>query len=182
VSNRTSRPVDRRLLWKRRSRTILTVLTTVLTIALVAAGLVLSAGQAGLFRGKPPTLLGVQGDRLPPPYVTRNNVHSQAAIWGEQYAHTAIEPLPAQADGTQTMERLRSLLETTPGAHVVKAGPDYLYVQYTTEWLRFVDDAEFWFDPVAQRVQVRSASRLGESDLGVNRARIEALRQRLASP
>jgi uncharacterized protein (DUF1499 family) len=80
------------------------------------------------------------------------------------------------------MERLRSLVEATPGAQVVKAGPDHLYVQYTTKWLRFVDDAEFWFDPVAQRVQVRSASRLGEGDLGVNRARIEALRQRLASP
>ena len=55
-------------------------------------------------------------------------------------------------------------------------------MQYTTKWLRFVDDAEFWFDPVAQRIQVRSASRLGEGDLGVNRARIEALRQRLANP
>jgi uncharacterized protein (DUF1499 family) len=114
--------------------------------------------------------------------VTRNNVHSQAAIWGPQYAHTTIEPLPAQADGAQTMERLRSLVEATPGAQVMKAGPDYLYVQYTTKWLRFVDDAEFWFDPVAQRIQVRSASRLGEGDLGVNRARIEALRQRLANP
>jgi uncharacterized protein (DUF1499 family) len=79
------------------------------------------------------------------------------------------------------MERLRSLVEATPGAQVVKAGPDYLYVQYTSKWLRFVDDAEFWFDPVAQRVQVRSASRLGEGDLGVNRARIEALRKRLAN-
>ena len=67
-------------------------------------------------------------------------------------------------------------------AKVIKAGPDYLYAQYTTKWMRFVDDAEFWFDPAAQRVQVRSASRLGHGDLGVNRARIEALRQRLSSP
>ena len=70
----------------------------------------------------------------------------------------------------------------TPGAQVVRAGPDHLCVQYTTKWLKFVDDAEFWFDPVAQKVQLRSASRLGESDLGLNRARIEALRQRLAQP
>ena len=161
---------------------MLKLVTIVLSITLAAGALVLIAGQAGMFRGKPPTLLGVQGGRLPPPYVTRNNVHSQAGIWGAQYAHTAIEPLPAQADGQQAMEQLRTLVETTPGAHVVKAGPDYLYAQYTTKWLRFVDDAEFWFDPVAQRIQVRSAARLGESDLGVNRARIEALRQRLASP
>jgi uncharacterized protein (DUF1499 family) len=167
---------------KRKRGIMLKLVTIVLVIALAVGGLVLIAGQAGMFRGKPPTLLGVQGGRLPPPYVSRNNVHSQAGIWSAQYAHTAIEPLPAQADGLQAMERLRSLVETTPGAQVVKAGPDYLYAQYTTKWLRFVDDAEFWFDPVAQRIQVRSASRLGESDLGVNRARIEALRQRLASP
>ena len=167
---------------KRKLGIMLKLVTIMLAIALAVGCLVLIAGQAGMFRGKPPTLLGVQGGRLPPPYVTRNNVHSQAGIWGAQYAHTAIEPLPAQADALQTMERLRSLVETTPGAHVVKAGPDYLYAQYTTKWLRFVDDAEFWFDPVAQRIQVRSASRLGESDRGVNRARIEALRQRLASP
>jgi uncharacterized protein (DUF1499 family) len=80
------------------------------------------------------------------------------------------------------MARLRGLVEATPGARVVKAEPDYLYAQYTTKWMRFVDDAEFWFDPAAQSVQVRSASRLGHGDLGVNRARIEALRQRLSSP
>jgi uncharacterized protein (DUF1499 family) len=155
------------------------MLLTVLTLLLVAAALLLTAAQAGLFRGKPPSLLGVQGGRLPPPYPTPNNVHSQAAIWGPAYAHTLIEPLPAQGDGPATMARLRRLIEATPGAHVVKASPDYLYVQYTTKWMKFVDDAEFWFDPAAGRIQVRSASRLGQGDLGVNRARIEDLRKRL---
>jgi uncharacterized protein (DUF1499 family) len=159
-----------------------TMLLTVLALGLVLAGLLLAAGQAGLFRGKPPSLLGVQGGRLPPPYSTPNNVHSQALVWGPEYAHTAIAPLPAQADGPSTMARLRGLVEATPGARVVKAEPEYLYAQYTTKWMRFVDDAEFWFDPAAQSVQVRSASRLGHGDLGVNRARIEALRQRLSSP
>jgi uncharacterized protein (DUF1499 family) len=47
--------------------------------------------------------------------------------------------------------------------------------------MRFVDDAEFWFDPVAGVIQVRSASRVGRGDLGVNRARIESIRARLAA-
>jgi uncharacterized protein (DUF1499 family) len=47
--------------------------------------------------------------------------------------------------------------------------------------MRYTDDVEFWFDPAAQVVQVRSASRLGYSDRGANRARIEALRARLAA-
>lgn len=156
------------------------MLLTLLTLLLVAAGLLLTAGQAGLLRGKPPTLLGVQGGRLPPPYATPNNVHSQSAMWGPAFAHTSIEPLPALADGPATMARLRRLIEATPGAQVVRAGPDHLCVQYTTKWLKFVDDAEFWFDPAAGKVQVRSASRLGTSDLGVNRARIEDLRKRLS--
>jgi uncharacterized protein (DUF1499 family) len=165
---------------RQRNKRIRTVLLTALTLLLVAAALLLTAGQAGLFRGKPPSLMGVQGGRLPPPYATPNNVHSQAAIWGSAYAHTLIEPLPAQSNGQATMARLRRLIEATPGAQVVKAGPDYLYVQYTTKWMKFVDDAEFWLDPAAGIVQVRSASRLGKSDLGVNRARIEDLRKRLS--
>ena len=52
-------------------------------------------------------------------------------------------------------------------------------VEFETRWMRFVDDAEFWFDPAAGAVQLRSASRLGKGDLGINRARIEALRGRL---
>ena len=45
--------------------------------------------------------------------------------------------------------------------------------------MRYVDDVEFWFDPVNMVIQVRSASRLGKGDLGVNRARIESLRATL---
>lgn len=147
-------------------------------VALVV--LVVVAGQAGLFKGQVPAALGVQDGRLQPPRKSPNNVHSQASSFGPAFKHTLIEPLPAGADGPATMARLKTLIEATPGAEVVRSAPDYLYVQYTTRWMKFVDDAEFWYDPSAQKVQVRSASRLGESDLGVNRARIESLRQRLA--
>ena len=47
--------------------------------------------------------------------------------------------------------------------------------------MKFVDDVEFWFDPKAQVIQVRSASRVGEGDMGVNRKRIEAVRAALAA-
>ena len=66
-------------------------------------------------------------------------------------------------------------------AKIVKSEADYFYAQYTTPLMKFVDDVEFWYDPVAQVVQVRSASRIGQSDLGVNRKRIEAVRAALAS-
>jgi len=47
--------------------------------------------------------------------------------------------------------------------------------------MKFVDDAEFWFDPASGMIQLRSSSRVGSRDFGVNRQRIEALRERLAA-
>ena len=58
---------------------------------------------------------------------------------------------------------------------------DYLYATYTTPLMRFVDDVEFWLDPTAPVIHVRSASRIGHGDRGLNRARIEALRARFAA-
>jgi len=65
------------------------------------------------------------------------------------------------------------------GAKVVKSEPDYLYAQFTTKLMKYVDDVEFWYDPAAKVIQVRSASRVGRGDLGVNRKRIEAVRSAL---
>ena len=138
------------------------------------------AGQAGLLAGRPPQGLGVQDARLKAPRSTPNNVHSQAGLFGPEYAHTRIEPLPwRDGDGVATIARLRALIEATAGARIVDERADYLRVEYTSRWLRFVDDAEFWADPGMRVVQVRSSSRLGRRDLGVNRQRIESLRQRL---
>ena len=153
----------------------------VLTVIAGLPLLLLAAGQAGLLAGRPPQGLGVQDGRLKAPRGTPNNVHSQADAFGPAYAHARIEPLPwLGSDGEATITRLRALVEATPGARVVEARADYLRVEYTTRRLRFVDDAEFWADPAARVVQVRSAARLGHGDHGVNRGRIEDLRRRLA--
>lgn len=76
------------------------------------------------------------------------------------------------------MGRLAALLETTPGCVLVKREPAYLYAQCRTRWLKFTDDVEFSLDEAGGVIQVRSASRLGSKDFGVNRARFEALRAR----
>jgi len=46
---------------------------------------------------------------------------------------------------------------------------------FSTHWLKFVDDVEFYLAPGSQKIDVRSASRLGREDFGVNRARMEAI-------
>lgn len=158
----------------------MTKLHWTLVIALGIMLLPLIAGQLGVWSGRAPSDLGVRDGRLAAPRPTSNNVHSQAALRGPAYVQAQIDPLPLRdGDATATMTRLRTLIEATPGAQVVQARPDYLYVRYTTRWMRFIDDAEFWADPTGGVVQVRSASRVGRSDLGVNRARIEDLRRRL---
>lgn len=143
--------------------------------------LMLAAGPLGWLSGRAPEDLGVRDGRLKAPADTPNSVSSQASLWsGAMAAQARIDPLPVIGDGPSTLARLRTEIESMPGARVIEAHPDYLYVQFTTRWMRFVDDAEFWFDPAAGAIQVRSASRIGSSDLGVNRQRIEALRSRLA--
>jgi uncharacterized protein (DUF1499 family) len=97
-------------------------------------------------------------------------------------AYAEIAPLPLQGDGPATLARLRQLLQDMPGVTIVEDGGDgYLYAQCTTRWMKFVDDLELWVDPVQQVVQVRSASRVGRKDFGVNRERVETLRAGLAA-
>ena len=141
------------------------------------------AGRLGAFEGRPPAGMGVRDGRLAPPSPTPTSVSSQAALWpGEAAAAAQVDPLPAPGGRDATMARLRAVVEAMPGARVVQASDDYLHATFTTRWLRFVDDAEFWYDPAAQAVQLRSASRLGQLDFGVNRARIASIRRALSSP
>ena len=144
----------------------------VLTVLLVIAG------QLGLLKGTSPGNIGVSDGKFKPPSRTENSVSSQANLYPDhpmrEYAQ--IAPLALRGDGAETLARLRSAIEGMPGAKIVTSQPDYLYAQFATRWLGFVDDAEFWFDPAAGVIQVCSASRLGRKDLGVNRARIEAIR------
>lgn len=159
-------------------------LKRLLLAATALAALVLLAGKLGTFAGSPPTDLGVRDGRLKPPSQTPNSVSSQAALWPDhpQREAASIAPLPLLPAGPQaTMRRLRAVVEGMPGALVVIGNERYLRAQFTTRWMGFVDDAEFWLDADAGVVQLRSASRLGRRDFGVNRARIEAIRAALVA-
>ena len=72
------------------------------------------------------------------------------------------------------------VLARAPRARVVEAEGDTVRAEFTTLVFRFVDDVEFLIDPAAKRVDFRSASRVGHSDLGTNRRRMTALCRRLA--
>jgi uncharacterized protein (DUF1499 family) len=148
----------------------------------VLALLAVAAGQLGYLQGTAPADLGVRNGKLKPPSATENSVTSQAALYPDhpQRFYSAVAPLPVKGDGPATMARIKSIVEGMAGAKVVKSETDYLYAQFTTQWMKFVDDVEFWFDPANNVIQVRSASRLGQRDMGVNRKRVDAVRAALA--
>ena len=154
-----------------------------LLAAAAMAALVLLAAQLGAFSGTAPDNLGMRDGKLRAPSKTPNSVSSQADLWPQHpmQDYARIAPLALRGSGPETIARIRRIVEAMPGAKVVQARDDYLYVQFTTRWMKFVDDAEFWFDPAANVIQVRSASRVGRKDFGVNRARIDAIRQALAA-
>jgi uncharacterized protein (DUF1499 family) len=158
---------------------IMRALAVLALLVVVVPLLLLAAGRLSLLTGKAPSGLGVKDGKLKPPSRTPNSVSSQAMLWPEgdyASAYAQIEPLALRGDSTVAMTRLHTLVAAWPGARIVEERPDYLRVEFSTRWLRFVDDAEFWLDPAGGVVQVRSSSRLGRKDFGANRARIEAIR------
>ncbi len=142
-----------------------------------AVALVL-AGRMGLFAGTMPGDLGAREGRLKAPSATRNSVSSQADHWRDSSTrrYAQIDPLRYDGNPSLAMPSLLSVVQHMPGGTVIEARPDYVYAQFTTRWLRFVDDVEFLLAPGEGVTHVRSASRLGREDFGANRRRIEAIR------
>ena len=121
------------------------------------------------FPGKRPTNLGVQGGKLASCPSSPNCVSSQASD------NHAIAPLRFSGDAQAALRKLKAVVEAMPRTRIIDSKPDYLYAEFSTALMGFVDDVEFYCDGKA--IQVRSASRLGYSDLGVNRKRVEAIRE-----
>ena len=136
------------------------------------------AGQAGLLRSSPPAGLGVKDGRLKAPATSPNSVSSQADLYPDhpQRNYARIAPLAVQGAPAAAMDRLASIVQGMPGCVLVKREGSYLYAECSTRWLRFTDDLELWLDDPNHAVQVRSSSRLGEKDFGVNRTRVESIR------
>ena len=75
------------------------------------------------------------------------------------------------------MGQLLKVLQQMPRVKLVVQEDHYLHLEVRTAWFRFVDDVEFYWDQQASCIHVRSASRIGYSDLGTNRRRVERIRR-----
>lgn len=88
-----------------------------------------------------------------------------------------IPPLAFNGSPAQALQNIKKVVLSMPRTVLTEERNDYLAFTFESLIFRFVDDVEFFVPPTAQAVSVRSASRVGYSDLGANRKRIEAVRQ-----
>ncbi len=134
-------------------------------------------GFSGIFAGQRPAL-GLNDGQLAPCPSTPNCVSSTAT----DSPHT-IAPLTYPEDFPgDIIATLATTIEAQPRSAILTQTDTYLRAEFTSRWMGFVDDVEFYADPETPgKLQVRSASRLGESDLGVNRNRVETLRTALTA-
>ena len=137
----------------------------------------LALGLLGLFgcAGERPDNLGAQDGLLVPCPRSPNCVSSQAR--DERHR---IAPLTFADEPETAWARLRMVPTGRADATLIEEQPGYLRLELRTTL--FVDDAEFLLEPVNRVIHVRSASRLGYSDLGTNRSRMEEIRRQFALP
>jgi uncharacterized protein (DUF1499 family) len=93
----------------------------------------------------------------------------------------AIPPLHYTTSPQGAKERLLGILHSMPRTSIVSSGNDTIGVEFRTALFRFVDDALFVIDDSTRTIHFRSASRVGRSDLGVNRRRMESIRKAFAA-
>lgn len=122
--------------------------------------------------------LGIEDGRLAPCPNTPNCVSSQAAASDKQHS---IEALTYNGEPEQAHQRLDRVIAGMKRSRLVTREANYWRAEFKSALFRFVDDVEFLFDYNEKRIDVRSASRVGYSDLGVNRKRIEEIRRRFSS-
>ncbi|MEH2168296.1 MAG: DUF1499 domain-containing protein [Nostoc sp.] len=124
-----------------------------------------------IFAGKRPNNLGISNGKLASCPNSPNCVSSQSTDASHQIAPLTFTSTPEEA-----IANLKQIIESLPRTKIITESKDYLYAEFKSALLKFVDDVEFYLDRNANIIHVRSASRLGQSDLGVNRQRIETIR------
>ena len=128
-----------------------------------------------IFAGKRPDNLGVNNGQLASCPKSPNCVSSQA-----QPADTVhfIEPLTYTSTPEQALTNLKTVIESLPRTKIITETDNYLYAEFKSALMGYVDDVEFYIVSDTQKIHVRSASRLGQSDLGVNRKRVEEIKEK----
>jgi len=120
------------------------------------------------FMANSPDDLGVTNGQLAECPDKPNCVSTQSTDDSKQ-----MDPVGFSGSVDDAIEKLKSEINKLfPRARLISKQEYYLRYEFTSLIFRFVDDVEFWFDVDNKKIHFRSASRVGHSDLGVNRKRM----------
>lgn len=150
---------------KKRMITFLMIFGGLLTFWALVVGYNLMTG--------PHTDLGVVDGRLTPAPRSPNAVSSYAT--DEEHG---MEPLKFDGTSSEAMKQVAAVVEAMPRSNIVEQKAGYLRAEFQSALFRFIDDVEFLHDESAGLLHFRSAARLGHSDMGANRARMEEFASR----
>ncbi len=118
-----------------------------------------------------PLNLGITEGKLSPCPDSPNCVSSQSSD-----KRHFIQPVRYEGTEQKAIERLIGVIQGMKRCRIITMGDHYIHAEFTSAVFRFVDDVEFYFDSEAKIIHMRSASRIGYSDFGVNRQRMEKVR------
>ena len=159
-------------------KTILKKIAWVLFALIAIAGVVvaieyLAEQPMGLFTGSRPANLGLNAGKFAPPGWKPNCVSSTVERIDEKHY---VAPLSYTGGSADAWNKLAAIIKGIPRVTVINTNNNYMYAEFKSAGMGYVDDVEFSLDEKSSVIHVRSASRLGVRDFDVNRKRIDAIR------
>ena len=139
-------------------------------LTMLMGGMIMQWGISGC-SGSRPENLGLKNNLLAACPESPNCVLSQKSDPKHQ-----IQPIRYTGSVEDTKEKLNKVIRSMDNTRIITQNTVYWHIEFTTRWLRFIDDVEFYFVESEALIHLRSASRLGYWDLGVNRKRVKAIR------
>ena len=110
-----------------------------------------------------------------PSYALASHVELRPCI---EVAHCVREEWDV-TDIENPYENIKTIIANSPRTKIVELDGDYLHAEATTKWMKYVDDLEVTYLPASNKLLIRSESRVGESDLGVNKKRVDLIKSKL---
>ena len=154
------------------------LLAVLIVFGLWLAFVNLTGRENSMWFGGRPSTLGVKEGKLAGPRKTPNSVVSE----GIESTHPAyVAPIAFTGDPRAALAKLGAVLQALDRVTIVKVEETYLYAEFRSKTLGYVDDFEARVDSAASVIHVRSSSRLGYSDKGFNRSRVELIRAKFAA-
>lgn len=120
-----------------------------------------------------PKTLGINENAFSPCSNKPNCVCSQADASDKQHFMPAWELSTLEEDKAALKQAIKEFGNTK----LITGGENYWHYEFTTGWMKYIDDVEFFFDLDQKKIHFKSASRVGYSDMGVNRKRMTRLKE-----